>query len=260
MSDLLALQRDMMQWLKTESGDIHSQVLGTKKVSVDIRLAIYANAYRYRLIDALSDNYPSVHTLLGDEGFYDDGIKYIADYPSQHFSIRYFGSHLEAFLKDHHQETGVLAEMARFEWALRDAFDAKDLSSLGLDALQTVAPNTWADLGFVLHPSVARVDLQWNVPQLWAAIEDETGEIPIEEAEYPIPWIIWRKDLKTYYRSVDVDEAWALDNVIQGASFSEICAGVCEWIDEEHAPARVAGFISTWLAADMIVELKVTSF
>ena len=260
MSELLALQRDMMQWLQTESGDIQSHVLGTKKVSVETRLAIYANAYRYRLIDALSDNYPSVHTLLGDEGFYNDGIQYTLEYPSQHFSIRYFGSHLEAFLAQHHPESKVLAEMARFEWALRNAFDAEDVFSLGLNALQTVAPESWAELGFVLHPSVARVDLQWNVPQLWSAIEEETGEIPIEEAEYPIPWLIWRKELKTYYRSVDVDEAWALDNVMQGANFAEICAGVCEWVDEEHAPARVAGFLSEWLAADMITELKISSF
>ena len=260
MSELLALQRDMMQWLQTESGNIQSQVLGTKKVSMAVRLAIYANAYRYRLIDALSDNYPSVHTLLGDEGFYESGIKYISEYPSQHFSIRYFGNHLEDFLAQYHPESTVLAEMARFEWALRDAFDAEDVTSLGINALQTIAPESWASLGFALHPSVARVDLQWNVPQLWSAIEEETGEIPIEEEDYPIPWLIWRKDLKTYYRSVDVDEAWALDNVMQGASFADICAGVCEWIDEEHAPARVAGFISEWLVADMIVELKISSF
>ncbi len=260
MSDLLTLQRDMMQWLQTESGDIHASVRGTKKVSIETRLAIYANAYRYRLIDALSDNYPSVHTLLGDESFYNEGVKYIAEYPSQHFSIRYFGSQLADFLEKHYSDTLVLAEMARFEWALRNAFDAGDVPSLSLDALQTIAPESWAGLSFVLHPSVARVDLQWNVPQLWAAIDDETGEIEIESAEHPIPWLIWRKDLKTYYRSLEVDEAWALDQVMQGANFAKICAGVCEWIDEEHAPARVAAFISEWLNTELITELKVSQF
>lgn len=257
MSELLELQRSMMQWLQSESGDIQDRVVGTEKVSSETRLAIYANAYRYRLIDALSDNYPSVHTLLGDERFYNDGIKYIAAYPSHHFSIRYFGSHLEQFLADQHHDTAVLAEMARFEWALRNAFDSADTPSLGLDALQTVAPEAWVELRFTLHPSVARLNLEWNVPQLWAAIENETGQIPFEQAEYPIPWLIWRKQLKTYYRSLDVDEAWALDAVIQGQSFAEICAGVCEWVDQASAPERVAGFISTWLEADLITMLEV---
>lgn len=257
MSELLELQRSMMQWLQSESGDIHHKVLGTEKVSAETRLAIYANAYRYRLIDALSDNYPSVHTLLGDEDFYNDGVEYIAAYPSQHFSIRYFGSHLEKFLAKQHQDTAVLAEMARFEWALRDAFDASDTVSVGFEALQTIKPAAWAALRFTLHPSVACLNLEWNVPQLWAAIENETGQIPFEQAEYPIPWLIWRNALKTYYRSLAVDEAWAINAVMEGKSFSEICTGVCEWVDEAYAPERVAGFISTWLAADLITALDV---
>jgi hypothetical protein len=192
---------------------------------------------------------------LGDEDFYDDGVKYIATYPSHHFSIRYFGNQLETFLSERHQETVVLAEMARFEWALRDSFDAEDKASLGLKALQEIAPESWAELGFIFHPSIARLDLEWNVPQLWAAIENETGQIPFEQAEYPIPWLVWRKELKTYYRSLDVDEAWALDAVMKGQDFSEICAGVCEWVDQAYAPERVAGFISQWLEDDLIVEL-----
>ena len=256
MSELLDLQRSMMQWLLTEEGDIQSKVVGTEKVSSETRLAIYANAYRYRLIDALSDNYPSVHTLLGDESFYNDGVLYLATYPSRHFSIRYFGNQLEKFLSEHYQDTAVLAEMARFEWALRNSFDATDNISLGLEALQKISPESWAELGFVLHPSVARLDLEWNVPQLWAAIENETGQIPFEQAEYPVAWLVWRKQLKTYYRSLDVDEAWALDAVMKGQHFSDICAGVCEWVDEAYAPERVAGFISQWLVDDLIIELK----
>jgi hypothetical protein len=256
MSELLKLQRSMMQWLQTEEGNIQSQILGTQKVSADLRLSIYTNAYRYRLIDALSDNYPSVHTLLGDEAFYNDGIRYLAAYPSRHFSVRYFGHHLEIFLAKHHKDTAVLAEMARFEWALRDAFDAKDVPSLGLEALQDIAPEDWAGLRFGLHPSVARLNMEWNVPQLWSAIEHEIGQIPFEQAKYPIPWLIWRKELKTYYRSLDVDEAWALDVVMQGQSFSEICEGVCEWVDEVYAPERVAGFIGAWLAEDLVVTLE----
>jgi len=255
MSELLELQRSMMQWLQTEEGDIQTKIIGTEKVSADLRLSIYSNAYRYRLIDALSDNYPSVHTLLGDEAFYNNGVNYLAAYPSQHFSVRYFGHRLETFLAKHHKDTAVLAEMARFEWALRDAFDAKDQASLSFEALQDIAPEAWAGLRFTLHSSVARLDMEWNVPQLWSAIEHETGQIPFEQAKYPIPWLIWRKDLKTYYRSLDVDEAWALDVAMQGHSFSDICAGVCEWVDEAYAPERVAGFIRAWLTEDLVVGL-----
>lgn len=255
MSNLLALQRKMMQWLQTETGDISNHVFGTEKVSVDLRLSVYANAYRYRLIDALSDNYPSVHTLLGDDAFYQKSLIYIRAYPSEHFSIRYFGSHLEAFLAQQRPDNSLLAEMAQFEWCLRAAFDANDTPTLDLDAAQTIEPEAWADLRFRLHPSVARLDLEWNVPQLWSVIDNQGKQIPFEISEYPIAWLVWRKQLKTYYRSLAVDEAWALDHVMKGNSFAALCEGVCEWVDEEHAPARVAGFIHTWLAADLVTEL-----
>jgi hypothetical protein len=43
---------------------------------------------------------------------------------------------------------------------------------------------------------------------------------------------------------------------MQGQCFADICLGICEWVDEAYAPQRVAGFISEWLAADMIIALE----
>ncbi|MGK0270679.1 MAG: hypothetical protein ACI88H_001327 [Cocleimonas sp.] len=75
--------------------------------------------------------------------------------------------------------------MARFEWALRKAFDATNQNPLDLEALQNVPVENWADLQFTFHRSVSRMDLHWNTPQLWAAIDAESDSIPPEKLEYP---------------------------------------------------------------------------
>jgi hypothetical protein len=258
-SELYRLQKSMMAWLiKKDSDAVKLDIIDTgdvNKVSVEQRLAVYGNAYGYRLIDALSENYPAVHTLLGDDDFYKMTYAYMDAHPSQHFSLRYFGHKLESFLQKNYNDLPVLSEMARFEWALRKGFDAEDNQTLTLNALQEVPIEQWGELKFTFHPSVSRLDLAWNTPQLWTAIDEETEPMPPEKLEYPYAWLLWRKELLTYYRSLDVDEAWALDTALQEGNFAELCEGGCEWSDAEHAPSRVAGFLSQWLQDDLLIAL-----
>ena len=258
LSPLKSLQQQMLAWLQDANPQIRQSLTGTEKVSAEIRLDIYANAYRFRLIEALQDTFPALHTLLGDEDFFNLGIQYLTARPSKHFSLRYFGHQMSAFLKtaQDYKDQPILSEMAEFEWLLRDAFDAADSSNLNIQALQQINPQSWLELRFVFHPTVNRVDLSFNTPQLWQAIDQEEPPIDIVKNDYPVAWCIWRKDLRTLYRSMDVDEAWAMDAMLSGQNFSEICSGVCEWIDEQHAALRVAGFIQNWVNEGLIQEIK----
>ncbi len=258
MSELHRLQQSMMAWLLRQNEAIKHDIVDTgevNKVSVEQRLAVYGNAYRFRLIDALSDTFPSVHTLMGDEAFYEMGLAYIEAYPSHYFTLRNFGDKLVGFLQDYHKETPVLAEMAEFEWMLRHSFDSADIEAISLQDLQQVPPENWGAIRFQFHPSVTRLDLNWNTPQLWAAIDEEAEPIAPEKLDHPIPWVLSRKELLTYYRSLDVDEAWSLDQALVGVSFADLCEGVCEWVDEQHAPARIAGFVAQWIEERFITGL-----
>ncbi len=256
---LKTIQLQMLSWLQNGDPLIRKSVIGTEKVPLEIRLDIYANAYRFRLIEALQDTFPALHTLLGDEDFFKLGIDYLTDWPSKHFSLRYFGHQMSHFLNetDAYRQQPVLSEMAHFEWLLREAFDAGDDAVLDISAVQQISPESWPGLKFAFHSSVHRIDLCCNIPQLWQAIDQEQPPIDIDTSAYPIAWFIWRKDLRTFYRSMDVDEAWAMDAMLSGSDFSDICSGICEWVDEQHAAARVAGFIQNWINEAIISEVRV---
>lgn len=257
--NLKTLQSRMLAWLQQGDPLIKQAVTGTEKVPAEVRLDIYANAYRYRLIEALQETFPALHTLMGDEDFFGLGSQYLDHYPSNHFSLRYFGHQLHDFLKQNEQwrTQPLLTEMAQFEWLLRAAFDAADTESLTLEALQSINPEQWPELGFRFHPSLQRIDMRFNIPQLWQAIEQQQPPIEFIENDYPLAWLIWRKELRTCYRSLDVDEAWALDSILAGQSFAEICSGVCEWVDEQYAAPRVAGFIQSWIQDNLLCEISV---
>ncbi len=256
MPDLRDIQRALQRRLLNDEEDIRELVVGTPRFPVDTRIGIYAEAYRLRLLEALGDAYPAVHTLLGDVGFERLAHAYLEAHPSRYRSIRWFGDELAGFLERHApwREQPVLGEMARFEWALRGAFDAPDFVPLGLDALRDVAADDWSGLRLDFNPTIQPLCVfHWNTPRLWQAIDADEDPIPPEPQPDPSNWLVWRNGTQqTLYRSLWVDEAWALHRMRAGDDFATICAGLGEWLDEAAIPERAAGFLAQWLNDDLV--------
>lgn len=236
---------------------IRAQVLGTDKVSADVRLGIYANGYRLRLIEALDTDYPGLHTLAGDEAFDRMCRAYIDAHPSPFRSLRWFGHRFAEFLRttEPYSAYPVFAEMAEFEWALSEAFDAADSQPRAAADMAAVPPDAWPALRFAAHDSLRRLDLRWNVPPVWKAVD--AGDTPpkLDESAHPVAWLVWRQDLVTRYRSLDVDEAWALDALMRGENFAALCEGLTEWIDAQHVATHAATLLKRWLNDGLIRQL-----
>lgn len=259
MTRLGPLQERFQGYLTTgDLAPLRPEIVGDEKADAATRLGIYADAYRLRLLDALRDNYPAVNGLLGDEAFETLVQAYLAEYPSSYRSIRWFGDRLAGFLETTAPwgDQPVLAEMARFEWSLRAAFDAADAEPLPLEAAAQIAPEAWPGMRLAFHPSVDRLDLQWNVPAIWKQFDRGREPDPPQAAEYPIGWVIWRRDLQQYFRSLQVDEAWALDAMRRGRTFAEVCEGLCEWLDPPHVALQAAAYLKGWLKDGLVTGIE----
>lgn len=249
MSSLQELQRHFLDYVRAPGAQMHGRVVDAPPVGAEQRLRIYADAYRLRLIDALRDNYPVLNALLGDDAFDSLGAAYLAAHPSRYFSVRNFGDALAASIDGDavFAAQPMVSEMARFEWMLRDVFDAADASALKLEDLSGIVADDWPNLQLTLHPTARRIDLEWNTAALWRQLNEASEPEPPQRREHAVPWMAWRQDLAIYFRSLDVDEAWAVDALRGRATFSEMCAGLCEWVDEAHAPQRAAQFVQRWI-------------
>jgi hypothetical protein len=255
VSDLAHLQGEFQDYLLRGTRGIEERILGSVRVPVATRLGIYAGAYGSRLIDALGTSYPALAALLGEEDFQSLGAEYVRAHDSPYFSIRDYGDALEEFLGVHpsYADVALLAELARWEWMLCTVFDAADAEPLPAAALARVAPADWAELRLSFHPSVRRVALAWNAPQLWKALI-EGGERPeLTVAGQPVEWLAWRQDLRTYFRSLDATEAAALDAARSGRSFGELCELIAKAHDAGQAPAQAAALLAGWLGAGLVV-------
>ncbi|WP_137935809.1 DNA-binding domain-containing protein [Chitinivorax sp. B] len=256
---LIQLQLQFHNFLKTHSSDFAQQVVGTERFDVATRLNVYAYAYNARLIEALDANFPIMHQLVGDDAFADLGERYLAAYPPTHFSIRWFGQHLAKFLAETppYSEQIRLIELAQWEWAMTEAFDAANAQPLTLAEMINIPPDDWANLYFRFHPSVRRLNLKTNIPPIWKAVSAEEA-IPVSESSSrPTGWLIWRRGITSYYRSLAAAEADALDNAQSGLNFGDICQELCAFVSDDEAPLHAAQFLKTWLTEDLIIGLDI---
>jgi hypothetical protein len=258
MSRLPQIQGDFQSYLLRGDPAIETHVVGTDRVPIATRLSIYGDGYVARLAEALQANFPVLSELLGEVDFEKMATAYVRSHDSPFFSIRYYGNALADFLASEPEYEGapVLAELARWEWAMTEVFDAADADSVGVSDLASVAPEEWADLRFELHPSVRRLALSWNAPQIWKAVTDGAGVPEMEFSTEPVAWVLWRRELRTYFRSIQPGEAEALEAAREGQSFGELCDLLCAQFGEEQAPATAAGFLRDWVESGLLTAAR----
>jgi hypothetical protein len=256
MTALAHLQRDFQDYLLRGAGAVETHLVGTARVPVATRLGVYAGAYRSRLIDALAHNFPALAKLLGETDFHTLASDYILAHDSPFFSIRYYGDALPRFLATREDYTGapVLAELAQWEWAMGCVFDAADATPLAHETLARIPAQQWAQLRFSWHPSVRRLTLGWNVPQLWQALTTGGERPALSLAAKPLQWLLWREELTSYFRSLPQAEAAALDAARSGWPFAELCELLCDELGESEAPAQAAVLLRGWVASGLIVS------
>jgi hypothetical protein len=252
---LRELQQDMQRHLLGEKSEVTLAIVDAPPLPAAERLAIYRNAYRVRLIDALHDTYPVLHGLLGDEAWLELGEAYVAAHPSVFRSIRWYGRELAAFMAGcpPYDGAAILSEVALLEWTLAEVFDAQDGEAVTRAALAAVAPLSWGSLTFEFHPSLRRLEFRWNTAAVWKAMNrDETPPAP-ELGIAPVAWLLWRQNLQNYFRSMSAVESAALDSALRRRNFGEICGSLSALLPEAEIPAAAAGLLGTWADSGILV-------
>lgn len=261
MIGLAELQADFQAYLLDQPNAMTEHVNDTAKADAGLLLSVYRHAYEARLIEALGEDFDALKQLVGDQAFDAIARAYLVAHPSRHASLGPFGRHFADFLAAMPPWSGrpYLAELAGFEWALRRAFDAADAAPIAVDALAGVPGEAWPGLTFRLLPSFRRLDLAWTVPQAWQAVASGADAIlPPVPCDPAVAWAVWRPALTTEFRSLEPDEADALDALARGEPFAALCERLCRWVDAEAAPARAAGLLRGWIDQGMMAEAIVS--
>jgi hypothetical protein len=224
-------------------------------------LGVYQNAYILRLRDILRTDFDKLAIYMGDEAFDDMARRYFAARPSHHRSARWIGSALADFLNTDARcaEHPVLADLARLDGALSDAFDAEDAQVLDLAALAAIAPDDWGRLTFKPHPVTRRLTLSTNAAAIWSALA--TGEAPPDAIVSTVPQrlIIWRQGTLAKFRPLAAEEAMMWDEAAAGVSFGVLCEMLATYDAPDTAPLRAATYLRGWIEGCLLTAATVAA-
>ena len=236
---------------------IEPELMGGEPDHFDERLEVYTLGYRSRLVEALGTTFSAVKALLGDEDFARTMRRYIDAVPSRHFSVRYYGGRVAEFVAHDRDADAaqVLGDLARWEWTLAEVFDAPDDVAAPVDVLSRVPPDKWASVSFTFRASLRRGATHSNAVQWWRSVQGECGAPDAYRAAARAEWVLWRRGIKTMFRSVEPIEALGFDAAQGGATFGDLCELIAREVDETQAPLRAASMLRTWFADELLARI-----
>jgi hypothetical protein len=224
---------------------------GTPDLPAAERVAIYADMYLWRLVDALRETFPKLASHLGEETFAALAEDYLRRSPSEHHDVGQVGRRLAGFLRDFPDpDRPDLADLAALEWARQQVFFAPPAEPVGPGAFAGLAPEAFVRTGLALSPALQVLVLDHAAAPLWRRLED--GEPPDPPSPGPSAVAVWRSGFEVFHAPLSLDEAVALEGAASGDSLATICAA---FADREDAAAAAHAALSSWLAEGWIVAL-----
>lgn len=259
MSTLAQLQSDFLRNISGAGAPVASQLDGSQGIAPDLGLQIYTHAYSARLREALHSDHAALAWYLGEERWLRTCNDYIAKHPSRQRSLRNFGNQLPEFLRQHpsHKSHPRIAELAAFERALLDSFDAADAPTADWQALLALPESAWPTLCPQFQPSLIRQSTRTNAVQVWMAAQ--SGEALPKQVRIATSqrsdWAIWRDSkLVTHFRSLPEAEAAALDHFRAGGDFAMCCELLLQWFAADAVPAQALAFMGQWCSDGWIAS------
>ena len=133
------------------------------------RFDVYRNNVVVSLSDALETAFPVIHKLLGDDCFRAMAGVYVREHPPTSALMMYYGAEMPDFLHSFEPvgHLPYLADVARLELAMREAYHSADSTAIAPEALGALAPEELMQARFTLAPALRIVASDWPIYALW---------------------------------------------------------------------------------------------
>jgi hypothetical protein len=220
---------------------VASYISPNDRLSSFERLQIYNRQYWFRLISAISEDFPALNALLGPRRFDILILSYLNETPSTSWTLRDLGAKLPGFLDAHPELTGrrhrLAVDVARLEWAYVDAFDRKHRTPLTTEEAQGIG----SESRLSLQPHLQLLELSYPVDNLVLAVKKNAPEAEIvssaasrreSQTRNKLPamkqervWVaVHRFDDSVYYRRIDRGTFLLLSALRSGVAVSNAVA------------------------------------
>ena len=156
-----------------------SDIIAPECDSVKRRFAVYRNNVISSLSDALATAFPAIRALLGETNFRNIAGVYCRAHPPTSPIMQQFGADFGSFLNAFEpvKRFPYLADIAKMEIALRQAYHAADISGDATDTLSVCTPDQIARARFEFAPAVQLIDSVYPIYDIWKKAYDSNYSI-----------------------------------------------------------------------------------
>jgi hypothetical protein len=246
---------------KLAAGGLGAIITGDDRMDPQARVGIYAEAYFYRLLDVLKEDFPATLEVAGADQFHNLVTGYLIDYPPTEPSIFYAGQYFARYLRAHPIAARVpfIGDLAHLERIVLESFHAADATALDGAAMRAIAPQAWPAIAMRTHPAMHLVACAWRVDEVLRAIEDDRAWHAPARTSATI--VVWRRAARVYYRAAEPAEsaALALADVDSGTTFGAICTAIAESAQaHDDVPGLIQQLLGRWLDDGILIDGSLT--
>lgn len=219
------------------------------------RFGIYRNNVTVSLVNALSEIFPTVQNLVGEEFFRAMARLYVQDSPPATRLLFEYGATFPAFLEQFPpaQELPFLPDVARLERLWLDSFHAADATPLDGSILQRVAPETLAGLTFVAHPATRLFRGRHAAVTIMA--RDRAGE-PLDGVDPFVAedGLVTRPAYDPEIRHLPTGGADFIGLLIEGRTLGEAAGAALSADPDFNLPAAISAIIEAGAFSKLLIE------
>jgi len=242
------MQEAILKGAKLDSSP-DAWIRAKEKFAPKDQLAVYVNAYRFRLYDVTAEDYPVLKHALGDDNF-DKLIKdFVNATHSGHFNVARYAAHLPDFLSNHELASDFAVALATFENAIVQLSDPKETTPLTPEHLAGVTPEML--MKKMLYPRKALQLFAFDYPinRYYREVKDERSPtLPANEKSFVVVFrhedVVWRMDLEAM-------EHILLSDLFAGKTIGEALGGL-----DESAATKLSEYFSRWISNGMLAHYE----
>lgn len=252
---LLATQQQFAAALLAPSVPQSASVLAEfKGAATARRFALYRGQLRATWANTLSQAYPVLRELVGEDFFAGLARDYGLAHPSNSGDLNCFGARFALFLDGFAAaaEYPYLPDMARLEWALHRAHFAPAAQVAQAADWASLTPELLQASHATLHPACCLLRSDWAVAALWQAHQaDAASGFPADMRE-PSYYLVTRPAWKAQMLPLSRAAYAALAALQGGGDFGRALDAAFDLDDNFD----FGGQLRAWLAHGLILEIR----
>ncbi len=204
------------------------------------QLNVYINAYRWRLSDAVAEDYPVLKHYLGSNAFASLIESFVQSERPEHFNIGRFALKLPGFIEKHLPENKFAHAVCAFQTSIAQMADAEETVPLQLTHLEGMTPD--ALMESVLSPRKALQLMAFAYPvnaYYRLVMEEEGAAAPAEQASYVA---VFRHEDSVWRMELEKAEYCLLAALFSGKRIGDALAEV-----EPEAAQQLSNWFARWM-------------